>query len=283
MNDLYTITRGNGGVIAWTDEQVAYIIDKYLNENYTLKQLGKEFSCNYGTIRNLLNKHHIQSRGNKQGYPRNEYYFSKIDTEEKAYWLGFLYADGCVHSNNNEISINITDKEHIEKFKIAIGAVNHKITETNDKRFPNAKTLYQFTIKDEQLHKDLIQWGCVPQKSLLLNKIPNIPRDFISHFIRGYFDGDGSIALTKDNRNNNLMYRINIVGTKNFVENLLKEIGFGYITKEKRCKEIYYYNCGAKRDFEKLYNFLYKDATLYMERKKEKFDIFKTNMSKDRV
>ena len=191
MNDLYTITRGNGGVIAWTDEQVAYIIDKYLNENYTLKQLGKEFSCSYPTIRNLLNKHNIQSRGNKQGYPRNEYYFSKIDTEEKAYWLGFLYADGCVHSNNNEISINITDKEHIEKFKTAIGAVNHKITETNDKRFPNAKTLYQFTIKDEQLHKDLIQWGCVPQKSLLLTKIPNIPRDFISHFIRGYFDGDG--------------------------------------------------------------------------------------------
>ena len=85
MLDLYTITRINGGVIAWTDEQVAYIIDKYINENYTLKQLGQEFGCSYTTIRNLLNKHHIQSRGNKQGYPRNEYYFNKIHTEEKAY------------------------------------------------------------------------------------------------------------------------------------------------------------------------------------------------------
>src|SRR5574344_2472637 len=145
--NLYTIMRTNGGVIAWTDEQVAYIINKYLNENYTLKQLGKEFNCSYPTIRNLLNKHKIKSRGNKQGYPRNEFYFNKIDTEEKAYWLGFLYADGCVHSNNYEISINITDKEHVEKFKTAIKAFNHNITEIQDKRFQNAKTLYQFSIK----------------------------------------------------------------------------------------------------------------------------------------
>ena len=172
MNDLYSIARINGGAIAWTDEQVAYIIDKYTNEQYTLKKLGTEFNCSYGTIRNLLNKHNIQSRGNKQGYPRNEFYFNKIDTEEKAYWLGFLYADGYVHTNNNEISINITDKEHIEKFKIAIGAINHNITETIDNRWKKAKPLYQFSIKDAQLHNDLIKWGCVPQKSFIFNKNP---------------------------------------------------------------------------------------------------------------
>ena len=82
MSDLYTITRINGGVIAWTNEQVAYIIDKYTKENYSLKQLGREFCCSYGTIRNLLNKHNIDSRGNKQGYPRDEFYFYTIDTPE---------------------------------------------------------------------------------------------------------------------------------------------------------------------------------------------------------
>ena len=165
MSNLYTITRINGGVIAWTEEQVAYIINKYLNENYTLKQLGREFGCSYATIRNLLNKHRIVSRGRKQGYPRNEFYFNKIDSEEKAYWLGFLYADGCVHSENNSISINITDLEHVKKFQKAIGAINHKIVETQDNRFKTARTLYQFSIRDEQLHKDLLKWGCIPQKS----------------------------------------------------------------------------------------------------------------------
>lgn len=256
MSDLYTITRGKGGVIAWTDEQVAYIINKYLNENYTLKQLGKEFNCAYSTIRNLLNKHKIKSRGNKQGYPRDEFYFNKIDTEEKAYWLGFLYADGCVHSNNYEISINITDKEHIEKFKTAIKAFNHSITETQDKRFQNAKTLYQFSIKDKQLHQDLIKWGCIPRKSLLINKIPNIPRDYISHFLRGYFDGDGSLHYLKGTNN----YRISFVGTKDFLNDIQKELQTNVSLQSNIAGKAYVLQIAGRKQVERILNYLYDNS-----------------------
>lgn len=256
MSDLYTITREKGGVIAWTDEQVAYIINKYLNENYTLKQLGKEFNCSYPTIRNLLNKHKIKSRGNKQGYPRDEFYFNKIDTEEKAYWLGFLYADGCVHSNNYEISINITDKEHIEKFKAAIKAFNHNITEIQDKRFQNAKTLYQFSIKDKQLHQDLIKWGCIPQKSLLINKIPNIPRDYVSHFLRGYFDGDGSLHYLRGTNN----YRISFVGTKDFLNDIQKELQTNVSLQSNIAGKAYVLQIAGRRQIERILNYLYNNS-----------------------
>ena len=256
MSDLYTITRGKGGVIAWTDEQVAYIINKYLNENYTLKQLGKEFNCSYSTIRNLLNKHKIKSRGNKQGYPRDEFYFNKIDTEEKAYWLGFLYADGCVHSNNYEISVNITDKEHIEKFKTAIKAFNHSITETQDKRFKNAKTLYQFSIKDKQLHQDLIKWGCIPQKSLLINKIPNIPRDYISHFLRGYFDGDGSLYYLQGTNN----YRISFIGTKDFLNDVQKELQTNVSLQSNIAGKAYVLQIAGRKQIERILNYLYNNS-----------------------
>ena len=256
MSDLYTITREKGGVIAWTDEQVAYIINKYLNENYTLKQLGKEFNCSYPTIRNLLNKHKIKSRGNKQGYPRDEFYFNKIDTEEKAYWLGFLYADGCVHSNNYEISINITDKEHIEKFKAAIKAFNHNITEIQDKRFQNAKTLYQFSIKDKQLHQDLIKWGCIPQKSLLINKIPNIPRDYVSHFLRGYFDGDGSLHYLRGTNN----YRISFVGTKDFLNDIQKELQTNVSLQSNIAGKAYVLQIAGRRQIETILNYLYNNS-----------------------
>ena len=256
MSDLYTITREKGGVIAWTDEQVAYIINKYLNENYTLKQLGKEFNCSYPTIRNLLNKHKIKSRGNKQGYPRDEFYFNKIDTEEKAYWLGFLYADGCVHSNNYEISVNITDKEHIEKFKAAIKAFNHNITEIQDKRFPNAKTLYQFSIKDKQLHQDLIKWGCIPQKSLLINKIPNIPRDYVSHFLRGYFDGDGSLHYLRGTNN----YRISFVGTKDFLNDIQKELQTNVSLQSNIAGKAYVLQIAGRRQIERILNYLYNNS-----------------------
>lgn len=256
MSDLYTITREKGGVIAWTDEQVAYIINKYLNENYTLKQLGKEFNCSYPTIRNLLNKHKIKSRGNKQGYPRDEFYFNKIDTEEKAYWLGFLYADGCVHSNNYEISVNITDKEHIEKFKAAIKAFNHNITEIQDKRFQNAKTLYQFSIKDKQLHQDLIKWGCIPQKSLLINKIPNIPRDYVSHFLRGYFDGDGSLHYLRGTNN----YRISFVGTKDFLNDIQKELQTNVSLQSNIAGKAYVLQIAGRRQIERILNYLYNNS-----------------------
>lgn len=256
--NLYTITRINGGVIAWTDEQVAYIIDKYLNNNYTLKQLGKEFNCSYGSIRNLLNKHNISSRGNKQGYPRNEFYFSKIDTEEKAYWLGFLYADGCVHSNNNEISLNITDKEHIEKFKQAIGAINHNITEINDDRWKNAKTLYQFSIKDAQLHKDLIHWGCVPQKTLTIEKIPNIPRDYVSHFIRGYFDGDGSLHYLQGTNN----YRISFTsGSASFLKDIQKELEVNLSLSQEKNTNTYQLQISGRKQIERILNYLYNNST----------------------
>ena len=256
MSDLYTITREKGGVIAWTDEQVAYIINKYLNENYTLKQLGKEFNCSYPTIRNLLNKHKIKSRGNKQGYPRDEFYFNTIDTEEKAYWLGFLYADGCVHSNNYEISVNITDREHVEKFKTAIKAFNHNITEIQDKRFQNAKTLYQFSIRDKQLHQDLIKWGCIPQKSLLINKIPNIPRDYISHFLRGYFDGDGSLHYLRGTNN----YRISFVGTKDFLNDIQKELQTNVSLQSNIAGKAYVLQIAGRRQVERILNYLYNNS-----------------------
>ena len=257
--DFYTIIRKNGGIIAWTDEQVAYIIDKYLNKNYTLKQLGKEFNCSYGSIRNLLNKKGINSRGNKQGFPRNELYFYQIDSAEKAYWLGFLYADGCVHSTGNEISLNITDEDHVIKFKEAIGAINHKITTTFDKRFENAKPLYQFTIKDKQLYSDLIKWGCIPQKTLLINKIPNIPRDFISHFIRGYFDGDGSLHWLQDTNN----YRISFTsGSKDFLEEIKKEFGITNLSiGHSKNSNTYQLQISGRKQVEKILKYLYKDST----------------------
>lgn len=256
MNKIYTIARINGGAIAWTDEQVAYIIDKYLNENYTLKQLGREFGCNYGTIRHVLNQHGITSRGNKQGYPRDEFYFSEIDTPTKAYWLGFLYADGYVHPKTTEISINITDKEHVEKFQKAIKAVNHKITTTIDDRWKNAKPLYQFSIKDKQLHQDLIKWGCIPQKSLKLDKFPNIPYDYIPHFLRGYFDGNGSLHYSKGTNN----FRVSFVGTKAFLQNIKEYFNLNVSIAKKVNSNIYQLQIAGRKQVVRILNILYKDS-----------------------
>lgn len=252
----YSIARINGGAIAWEEEQVAYIIDKYLNENYTLKQLGREFGCSYGTIRNLLNKHNISSRGNKQGYPRDEFYFNKIDTEEKAYWLGYLYADGCVSAETREINFQSIDFELCEKFKNAIKAFNHNIGKYQDKRFPEAKLMYRFSIKDKQLSQDLIKWGCMPQKSLKLTKIPNIPRNFVSHFIRGYFDGDGSLHYLQGTNN----FRISFLGTESFLYDIQKELQTN-IKVSKGTGQAFQLQIAGRKQVERILNYLYEGST----------------------
>lgn len=271
MSNFYTITRSNGGVIAWTDEQVAYIIDKYVNENYPLKKLGREFGCNYGTIKNLLNRHGIESRGNKQGYPRDEFCFNKMDNPEPAYWLGFMYADGCVHTGRNEVSLNITDKEHVEKFRNFLKAYNHKITVTNDKRFENAKTLYQLSIKDKQIHSDLIKWGCVPQKTLLIDKIPNIPRDYVSHFIRGYFDGDGSLHFLTHHSN----YRVSFTsGSREFLEDIKKELEVTYLSLGHTVNtNTYQLQISGRKQVERVLNYMYRDSeeSIRLDRKYETY------------
>ena len=183
--------------------------------------------------------------------------------------MGFLYADGCVHSNGNEISINITDRDHVEKFKNAIGATNHKITETNDKRFKNAKTLYQFTIRDKQLHQDLIKWGCIPQKSLVLEKIPNIPRDYISHFIRGYFDGDGSLHYLQGTNN----FRISFVGTQDFLNDIQKEIQTNVSLQYGSTGKAYTLQVAGRKQVERILNYLYNNSNsnIRLDRKYQKY------------
>lgn len=253
----YSIVRKNGGAIAWTDEQVAYIIKKYTEEFYSLNKLAEEFNCSAGTIRNLLRRKRIPLQGIKRGYPRREDYFSKINSAEKAYWLGFLYADGCVHTNDNTVSLNSTDLEQIEKFKQAIGAINHKIAVVDDTRFKNAKTIYQFAIRDKQLHQDLIDLGCIPQKSLSLEKIPNIPRDFTSHFIRGYFDGDGSLHFLNNQRN----FRVSFSGTEAFLTDIKKELEVQQLSIQKTPSKIHMLQiCGHKQVL-RILSYLYKDST----------------------
>lgn len=254
---LFTITRDKGGVIAWTDDQVAYIIDKYVNEDETLASLGKKFGCSYGTIKLLLNKNGIKSRGNKQGYPRNELYFNQINTEEKAYWLGFLYADGSVNACKSEISITLTDKEHLEKFHKAIGALNHNIANVVETRFKNPKPLYKFAIKDKQLCSDLIKWGCVPNKTFLLNKIPNIPRDYISHFLRGYFDGDGSLHYLKGTNN----YRISFTcGSSDFLDDIQKELGTTLSLGHQKDTNTYQLQINGRKQLLRILEYLYNGS-----------------------
>ena len=117
----------------------------------------------------------------------DETYFEKINTFNKAYWLGFLFADG--YNNYNEITINLhsKDTEHIEKFRTALSS-KHKI-----KKHPT-RNIVTFKIGSNKIGKDLHNLGCIRNKSLVMDKPKNIEEKFLPAFIRGYFDGDGYVS-----------------------------------------------------------------------------------------
>ena len=201
--------------------------------------------------------------------------FETIDTEEKAYWLGFLYADGSVGSTDNRIELGLAEKDlmHIEKFRDFIGIPNKISYRSNTKS-------YRYCFKSIPCKADLINKGCIPQKSLKL-KFPTeeqVPSDLIKHFIRGYFDGDGWFTNTED------CFQVGIIGTEDFIKGFLDSIEIENknnkiftVHREDGAKR---YVFGAYQDVLNFLNWIYKDCNIYLNRKYEHYLDFINNGSK---
>jgi intein-encoded DNA endonuclease-like protein len=195
---------------------------------------------------------------------RKRNFFKEINTEKKAYWLGFLYADGCVHSHNCGISLALhtKDAEHLELLKTSLNLTN-KVQDVNGH---NTKRL-EFT--DKQMHADLIKQGCVPNKSLILEPPKNVPERLIRHFIRGLFDGDGSIYIRKSPR---IRCCFDISGSEKIISWVKQKLDISNkTTTNKKVPTCYRITTSKIKKVYNLYTYLYKDATIFLPRKKEIF------------
>lgn len=208
----------------------------------------------------------------------NNTIFDVIDTEEKAYWLGFIYADGYIGSTpleknkksvyNFEISLKLSDVNHLKKFK-------------NFVRYEKEVTIDSFRCRimfaNKHFWNTLNNYGCTPRKSLTL-QFPNenIFKDkcLVRHFIRGYFDGDG--CLTRHVYVNTVSPSVSIIGTNNFLSNIIKYSGIeGNFRHDSRHSEetlILEYN---KDNGIKFINYIYNDSNISLDRKYKLYKIFK--------
>ena len=105
--------------IIFTEEQQQKIISLYLEENYSLSKIGEQFHVSKGVISRLLTENNIKKRKRTHIHKGDYDIFEDIDTPEKAYWLGFIAADGCISIRKNNATIKIAlarkDKGHLEK------------------------------------------------------------------------------------------------------------------------------------------------------------------------
>lgn len=254
----------------------------------TIKNVALFFNVNNKTIKRWMDYYSITGIGSQgaRKHTCNEHFFDTIDTQEKAYWLGFLYADGCVYKGSDgksyrlQINLKASDSRILEEFNKAIES-NYIIKYKNiiNKENNNVYETVQIKINNTYLCKQLISLGVVPKKSLIC-KFPNIDKNLIRHFIRGYFDGDGCITST--NKNNRISWKVNIIGNKSMIESFYDIFSKNNIDScmyhIKHSKVISIDIC-SKKSILNFYNYLYKDSTIFMHRKYNHFEDFKKHLS----
>lgn len=206
-------------------------------------------------------------------YDLNEHYFDTIDTEEKAYILGFIYADGNNLFRTNRISIHLskTDEEILKKMShIFYGAevLKYNSRTNKDGKMFNYVYLHLFS---KHMSRHLATLGVVEAKSHKIVFPEWLDKSLYQHFIRGLIDGDGWIYLPNDNRDSPNVGLICTRQINDFLKDYFeKELGLkSYLVKahkqdfnvmcEVRVKN--YHQCKMLMDW------LYKDATIYLQRK----------------
>ena len=187
-------------------------------------------------------------------------FFRKINSEEKAYWLGFIAADGCVYNNVLEVASNIKDTKHIAKlFRKSLNSSQD--TPYHDKK----QNTIKYRLCRKEICDDLATHGIIPRKTFKLEFPTTVPKKYLHHFIRGYFDGDGSVTFNK-NRN---CYRYMFYGNLSFLSELAKYIK--YTNRIYNSGTIYVIDKNSKKDCGRFFKYLYKNASIFLERKRDKF------------
>jgi len=184
----------------------------YTKDGLTPREIGEKFGVKRHQINYILEKNGVQKNSSdcKRKYEINEYYFDNIDTPNKAYILGFLYADGCNHiKHNNTITLELQQKDAdiLELIKNEIGSSKPLYWFNTIRTDGVERHMVSMVLNSKHMCEMLSKCGCVHKKTFLLEFPDFLEERLYSHFIRGYFDRDGCASIVKEsgkNRENRL-------------------------------------------------------------------------------
>lgn len=244
---------------------ITNLINDYQN-GVKVKDLVSKYHCSTNTISKILDLYQIPKRAKKSNRNKDISKFKDLDSPETQYWIGYICADGNIEYNvenrNYKVSLYSKDEEVVNNFANYFGKDIVKIY----KRKQNV--IFEACVCCKELCSYFIdELNIVPNKSLILN--PNVK--YTSHFIRGYFDGDGCIRKSYEKTRNEAKFTSgSLVFLEKVKEVLLNNSISNSISKRKDCNayDLHIYN---KTNIQSLFNFMYKNATTYLSRK---YDIF---------
>lgn len=264
------------------DKHKNEIIKLYRDEKLSCNKIAQIFGYSLCGVYDALRRWGIYTRDLSDShriYKCNELYFEEINSEEKAYWLGFIYADGYINNDNLGISLSNIDECHLQKFKKSIEAT-YPINRYKSKSIYGECNYSRIIIKSKKIVEDIKRKGVLNNKSLIL-KFPdskNLSKIFYKDFIRGYFDGDGTLVLSKNSIN------FKICGTRELLERMIDIFNENstYDFKKRLFKRWdneknnYYLSYGGRNKTLSIMNFLYSNSVVYLDRKYDKYNILKS-------
>ena len=251
---------------------------EFQTTSISLTEMGKREKVDRRTLAKHFRELGIEIVNKQNCSKFNEHIFDIIDSEEKAYWLGFIWADGYISNSPNnlnvktvyqfELSLGLKDVEHLTKFK-------NFMSYSKDITIDSYRC--RFIVANKHLWNTLNSYGCTPKKSLTL-KFPNEnifkSTDLIRHFIRGYFDGDGCITRYVNIRT--VSPHIEVIGTSDILNNILKysnsEATFRHDSRHS--EETLFLDWNKEQGI-KFINYLYTDCSVFLDRKYELYQFFK--------
>ena len=233
------------------------------------REIGALYNLSHSYISRLFHQESLNLRDQHETSRKhnfNEKFFDSINTQEKAYFLGLLWADGTnsLEKHCIEIGLQEKDKHILEQMLIAIDA-DYKLKCVKS-QYPGGQDIYKLSLFSEYMSNRLNDIGMIPNKSLVLTFPTCVPSYLIFHFIRGVFDGDGYISHNND-------YTCEIMGTESFcmtLQKILLEVGIESkiynttLRKETSTRRLY---IGRKENVCKLLHYIYDNSTVCLKRK----------------
>jgi len=252
------------------DELAARMIQLYKG-GLNSKQVAKECGVGVKKTQRILRENGVVFRHSQRKYSLNEHVFDSIDNEHAAYWYGFIYADGCVYKTHLQVALGIKDRDHVDRLRAFLESTSPIREEEYDVKRA------RLTVASAHLTDRLRTLGIVPRRTKSANIIiNNVPSEIFHHWLRGFFDGDGCADKRKciwfASRSIPLLEHIRKTLANEAGRN--PDISFVRHTKRNLYYLRYkgYYNAHAVADW------LYKDATLWLPRKRHRIDSWKKPM-----
>lgn len=264
----------------WKKEDIDYLVANY--ESMSYQEIGEHIGRSRNAVQCKMRKLNLV-KPDKYVYDYD--FFEVMDTEEKAYWLGFIWADGWIHrtDRNAELAIELQERDssHLEKFNKSLKGnveITHHVNDQTNNDFMKVDVTHSCKIRlyRSKIVNDICQYGIDENKTY--NDLPiseQIPKELVRHFIRGFFDGDGTVCFIESQKQlRYLIYNASYSMLQSIREELYNYEIYSQIIEDKRdikrkTVPCYRLIIGGLENICKFYEYLYNNSSICLDRKYE--------------